>query len=1633
MLIVFTPVCLNGQGGNDKIYGAGGMDSLRVSFDSSNLLVGGGNPGYLGSDGNYFSAHDRFVVNHDVETADDLYLGDYLLVGVDAILAQDEANGSVLLQDLGSSETLAIGSFVNLIDGSVGDTSQLLSVLGQVSEKAVALGIGEMTLGELDALMIKVQSVAEDASLTIEVDFVKDIDMVTVIGQLPDGNTFVPVQSFINPVSYELRDEDSFSNPYSNGIKGVYQGTDASDQVDLSDGSVGYGFFQMGSGDDTVLGTGNDDVFSLQGKGTYTIDGGAGNDVADINVTGMWDEGNPSVFGLHVEFDEETLTYTVYDNIDNQMEPMLTVSANEGGGWTAISTDLGKEKFNLADANLTNVESVRIFIGVDPNNNDEDVIQTLDLTVLDSIISTETYTLNLSSASSGFVRVTGTDGSDTLNLADIATEQNLAGNGVDVNSSYVAIEGGSGDDKLTGAGGMDSLRVSFDSSNLLVGGGNPGYLGSDGNYFSAHDRFVVNHDVETADDLYLGDYLLVGVDAILAQDEANGSVLLQDLGSSETLAIGSFVNLIDGSVGDTSQLLSVLGQVSEKAVALGIGEMTLGELDALMIKVQSVAEDASLTIEVDFVKDIDMVTVIGQLPDGNTFVPVQSFINPVSYELRDEDSFSNPYSNGIKGVYQGTDASDQVDLSDGSVGYGFFQMGSGDDTVVGTGNDDVFSLQGKGTYTIDGGAGNDVADINVTGMWDEGNPSVFGLHVEFDEETLTYTVYDNIDNQMEPMLTVSANEGGGWTAISTDLGKEKFNLADANLTNVESVRIFIGVDPNNNDEDVIQTLDLTVLDSIISTETYTLNLSSASSGFVRVTGTDGSDTLNLADIATEQNLAGNGVDVNSSYVAIEGGSGDDKLTGAGGMDSLRVSFDSSNLLVGGGNPGYLGSDGNYFSAHDRFVVNHDVETADDLYLGDYLLVGVDAILAQDEANGSVLLQDLGSSETLAIGSFVNLIDGSVGDTSQLLSVLGQVSEKAVALGIGEMTLGELDALMIKVQSVAEDASLTIEVDFVKDIDMVTVIGQLPDGNTFVPVQSFINPVSYELRDEDSFSNPYSNGIKGVYQGTDASDQVDLSDGSVGYGFFQMGSGEDTVVGTGNDDVFYLQGKGTYTIDGGAGNDVADINVTGMWDEGNPSVFGLHVEFDEQTLTYTVYDNIDDQMAPMLTVSANEGGGWTAISTDLGKEKFNLADANLTNVESVRIFIGVDPNNNDEDVIQTLDLIQLGTGNDDAGTGDGAGTEDPIDGGDPGTGDGAGTEDPIDGGDPGTGDGAGTEDPIDGGDPGTGDGAGTEDPIDGGDPGTGDGAGTEDPIDGVDPGTGDGAGTEDPIDGGDPGTGDGAGTEDPIDGGDPGTGDGAGTEDPIDGGDPGTGDGAGTEDPIDGVDPGTGDGAGTEDPIDGVDPGTGDGAGTEDPIDGGDPGTGDGAGTEDPIDGGDPGTSDGAGTEDPENGTSDYIEIIGTDQDDEIDLSNESDSHYVVLGQGDDVVIGTSSDDWFSLEGGGVDTINGGAGNDVAEVVLGIFEGRELKIESNEERTFYMVSEINTSDGSENEIFRIDIAIGTTWGLESTSYGVDAYGLGNATLTDIEEIVISYGEDSVFESMQQDIELVGNSGFYLISL
>jgi len=387
-----------------------------------------------------------------------------------------------------------------------------------------------------------------------------------------------------------------------------------------------------------------------------------------------------------------------------------------------------------------------------------------------------------------------------LDLALIATDQDLAGKGIKLDSIYTRIIGEGGNDKLYGAGGMDSLRVHFSDSNFLDGQTNPSYLGSDGDFFSAHDRYVVFEDVADRDAWDQGNYVLLGVRAIVGQNADNADVALSALATSNALKIDSVVNLMNGEAEDMSLLPSLLSQVAAKAVSLGIGDMLLGEFEGVMIKVQS-ADDQSLAVEVDFIKDIDMVSLIGVLPDGSTFTAAQNMINPVEFTLTGEDSFNDPLALGARGNYQGTNASETIDLStaaDNGAGY-IIYPGMGDDSIIGTRYADVINLA-EGDKNIDGGDGVDVLDI--TSFLDDGH----SLEVNFDTATMTYTVIDRAAASDSDIFTVALQENGSWRVKSSGLTGENFRyIGDASLSNVESIRVFHAID---NNEPVYQTLDL---------------------------------------------------------------------------------------------------------------------------------------------------------------------------------------------------------------------------------------------------------------------------------------------------------------------------------------------------------------------------------------------------------------------------------------------------------------------------------------------------------------------------------------------------------------------------------------------------------------------------------------------------------------------------------------------------------------------------------------------------------------------------------------------------------------------------------------------------------
>ena len=311
------------------------------------------------------------MVFEDVVDRDAWDQGNYVLLGVRAIVGQNADNADVALSALATSNALKIDSVVNLMNGEAEDMSLLPSLLSQVAAKAVSLGIGDMLLGEFEGVMIKVQS-ADDQSLAVEVDFIKDIDMVSLIGVLPDGSTFTAAQNMINPVEFTLTGEDSFNDPLALGARGNYQGTNASETIDLStaaDNGAGY-IIYPGMGDDSIIGTRYADVINLA-EGDKNIDGGDGVDVLDI--TSFLDDGH----SLEVNFDTATMTYTVIDRAAASDSDIFTVALLENGSWRVKSSGLTGENLRyIGDASLSNVESIRVFHAID---NNEPVYQTLDL------------------------------------------------------------------------------------------------------------------------------------------------------------------------------------------------------------------------------------------------------------------------------------------------------------------------------------------------------------------------------------------------------------------------------------------------------------------------------------------------------------------------------------------------------------------------------------------------------------------------------------------------------------------------------------------------------------------------------------------------------------------------------------------------------------------------------------------------------------------------------------------------------------------------------------------------------------------------------------------------------------------------------------------------------------------------------------------------------------------------------------------------------------------------------------------------------------------------------------------------------------------------------------------------------
>lgn len=407
------------------------------------------------------------------------------------------------------------------------------------------------------------------------------------------------------------------------------------DSDDLIVGNAGDDLMGGGGGNDTLLG----------GAGDDTLDGGAGNDTVDGQG------GNDSLTG---GTGDDTFVW------DGQNDGDDTINADSGGDTLVVGGKSSNDTFVVSQSGSTLIitqgsSSISIMgTGLEAG------VETI---ILNGGAGNDSITIgSIDGVGALLFIANGGAGADTITAS-----------GASLGNVFLRIDGGLGDDTLTGSidgdtilggDGMDMISGEIGNDTLLGGPGDDSISGGDGN-----DTIDGNDGNDTA----LGD---AGNDSILG---SFGSDMLTGDTGSDTLDGGFGNDLINGMSGNDS----LLGSFGDDRIAAGAGDDTIsGGNDNDTIQGHSGSD------LIDGAHGDD--SILGQAGDDTIF--------------GDDGNDTIMAGNGNDLVF-GEDGDDVIDgegAADTIVG------GDGHDTLRGGGSDDTI-LGEDGDDVINGNSGNDTA------------------------------------------------------------------------------------------------------------------------------------------------------------------------------------------------------------------------------------------------------------------------------------------------------------------------------------------------------------------------------------------------------------------------------------------------------------------------------------------------------------------------------------------------------------------------------------------------------------------------------------------------------------------------------------------------------------------------------------------------------------------------------------------------------------------------------------------------------------------------------------------------------------------------------------------------------------
>ena len=821
----------------------------------------------------------------------------------------------------------------------------------------------------------------------------------------------------------------------------------AGDGNDELTGGTGSDSLAGGAGDDTyhvLLGDGSDTV--IESSGSDTLRFGTGVLPADLVVEQVGDD-------LQVAYsdNDSVVIQGWFLDPENQIEQFLFA---DDGSLSLSAADVealvgGQQELNLitgtsASNVLTGTEQADQIEGLAGNDNisgagGNDLIiggdgnDTMNGDAGDDTFLIEGTSNNHDTVTGGdgIDTVLGGDGDDTLRFNTFTGDKTVevidgglgsnivagtsASNVLDFSgTSFIniaEIDGGAGNDNITGTAEADLIRGGA-GNDTLNGGAGDDIFRVDGTS-NNHDTVTGGEGTDTVlggdDDDTLRFNTFTGDKTVEVIDGGLGSNIVAGTSASNVLDFSgtSFINIaeIDGGAGNDN----ITGTAAGDMIRGGAGNDTLnggtGD-DIFLVDGTSNNHDTVTGGE-------GTDTVLGG--DGDDTLRFNTFTAEKTVEVIDGGLGSN--------IVAGTSASNVLDFSGTSfINIAEIDGGAGNDNITGSSAADVIR-GGAGNDTLDGGGGDDVFRVDGTSSNHDtvtGGDGIDTVQGGEGDDTLRFNTFTGDK-------TVESIDGGlGTNIVAGTSASNVLDFSNTSLTNISEIDGEAGNDniTGSSAADVIRGgAGNDTLNGGAGDDTFLIDGTSSNhdtvtggDGTDTVLGGDGDDTLRFNTFTAEKTVevidgglgsnivagtsASNVLDFSgTSFIniaeidggagndnitgtaagdVIRGGAGNDTLDGGGGDDVFRVDGTSSNhdtVTGGDGIDTVLGSDGDDTFRFNTFTDEKTVEIVDGG-------LGVNVVAGTSASN----VLDFSST------SFTNIseIDGGAGNDTIIGTIAGDI-------------------------------------------------------------------------------------------------------------------------------------------------------------------------------------------------------------------------------------------------------------------------------------------------------------------------------------------------------------------------------------------------------------------------------------------------------------------------------------------------------------------------------------------------------------------------------------------------------------------------------------------------------------------